>query len=545
MEEYVSHIQGSKENYNPSTMQGGIFFSKDTKEILLNGDNYGGHPADEEDITAENGNLKLKDRVYDEENFSGKGYVILRKNIQEGRNILTQEMINQANTIYEIRYDFDLNEQTITIPQNCVLRFNGGSFQEGILKINNNTKVYSTQIRELTNVVLNICGSNVQLLRLILSNSTQKLDDNYSTIYLSSNNPISNFLIQDCVIVSTIGNGITLDNMSGVITTNIQIMHNDIKFNRMGVEMLDHSGSNRWLLTNICIKDNNIHYDDNSGRYRSPISISGYSRYSYIINNRLYGNYNEINGADKIYFIGNKVYVAGNDSQTSNRSSGFLSQYGSGKISQTEIVLKENIFYDSGIVISNANNVQIVDNIINEHSNLISIKDLLIQSNFIHYSYDAALTLLNCINATVINNTVTNSIFFDTDSNTRYHIFAVEYRANQDWEIDSLQNIYIDSNYVYDDYQAITQYDRYFGCNLINCTTEEVYIGTLHDLKNQKIYRYSSPFLVSSDYGETLKRPDNVNQGFQYFDTDLNKPVYWNGTEWVDPTESIEWAVIE
>lgn len=40
-------------------------------------------PADEEDITAESGNLKLKDRAYDEANFSGKGYVILRKNIQE------------------------------------------------------------------------------------------------------------------------------------------------------------------------------------------------------------------------------------------------------------------------------------------------------------------------------------------------------------------------------------------------------------------------------------------------------------------------------
>lgn len=37
--------------------------------------------ADEEDITAEDGNLKLKDRAYDEANFSGKGYKILRKNI--------------------------------------------------------------------------------------------------------------------------------------------------------------------------------------------------------------------------------------------------------------------------------------------------------------------------------------------------------------------------------------------------------------------------------------------------------------------------------
>ena len=82
MSENVSFIQGSKENYNPSEMAGGVFFSKDTKEILLNGESYGNSvKADEEDITAESGNLKLKDRAYDEASFSGKGYVILRKNI--------------------------------------------------------------------------------------------------------------------------------------------------------------------------------------------------------------------------------------------------------------------------------------------------------------------------------------------------------------------------------------------------------------------------------------------------------------------------------
>ena len=90
MSENVSFIQGSKENYNPSEMQGGLYFSKDSKEILLNGESYGNAtPADEEDITAESGNLKLKDRAYDEASFSGKGYKILRKNITEGKNILT------------------------------------------------------------------------------------------------------------------------------------------------------------------------------------------------------------------------------------------------------------------------------------------------------------------------------------------------------------------------------------------------------------------------------------------------------------------------
>lgn len=91
---------------------------------------------DEEDLTVskpdKNGNaiVSLKDKVYDESNFSGKGYKILRKNIQtiDGvrKNILTQNMINKPNTIYEIRYDFTLGEN-ITVPANCIFEFDGGS----------------------------------------------------------------------------------------------------------------------------------------------------------------------------------------------------------------------------------------------------------------------------------------------------------------------------------------------------------------------------------------------------------------------------------
>lgn len=35
--------------------------------------------------------------------------------------------------------------------------------------------------------------------------------------------------------------------------------------------------------------------------------------------------------------------------------------------------------------------------------------------------------------------------------------------------------------------------------------------------------------------GTTTQRPSDVITGFQYFDTDINSPVYWNGTEWIKP----------
>ena len=85
--------------------------------------------------------LVLGNRPYNPSEFSGKGYKVLEKNIQTiggvKKNILTQVMINQPNTIYEIRYDFDLNSETIEIQEGCTLKFNGGSFRNGNLKGNN------------------------------------------------------------------------------------------------------------------------------------------------------------------------------------------------------------------------------------------------------------------------------------------------------------------------------------------------------------------------------------------------------------------------
>lgn len=92
---------------------------------------------DDEDIASVDNTLKLKDREANAANFQSKGYVILRKNLRliNGvvKNILTQNMINKTNTIYEIKYDFDLNNTEITIPKGCILDFRGGNFSNGIL----------------------------------------------------------------------------------------------------------------------------------------------------------------------------------------------------------------------------------------------------------------------------------------------------------------------------------------------------------------------------------------------------------------------------
>ena len=52
--------------------------------------------------------------------------IILKKNLVNGVNTLTQEMMSATNVKYVIKYDYVLAED-ITIPTNCVLEFDGGS----------------------------------------------------------------------------------------------------------------------------------------------------------------------------------------------------------------------------------------------------------------------------------------------------------------------------------------------------------------------------------------------------------------------------------
>lgn len=60
----------------------------------------------------------------------------------ELRNLLTAVMISEPNTIYEIRYDFDLDGSTIYIPNEVTLKFNGGNIDNGkIFSNNKNTRI--------------------------------------------------------------------------------------------------------------------------------------------------------------------------------------------------------------------------------------------------------------------------------------------------------------------------------------------------------------------------------------------------------------------
>lgn len=75
-------------------------------------------------------NTAIADCVIDNADTDADVHV---ENTTEHINIYSigQSDFNRENTIYEVRYNFDLDNKEITIPANCSLNFRGGSFKNG------------------------------------------------------------------------------------------------------------------------------------------------------------------------------------------------------------------------------------------------------------------------------------------------------------------------------------------------------------------------------------------------------------------------------
>lgn len=154
--------------------------------------------ADEEDITqSQSSVLKFKNKGYDEANFSGLGRTYLRKNIVNGVNVLTQDMINNPNTIYHIQYDYNLNGQTITIPSGCVLLFEGGSISNG--SINGvNTIIHTTSDNIFKDIIITGLWKNKEVYSSWIHSNKNEANVLFSNlINLCSNDGCTLFITGD------------------------------------------------------------------------------------------------------------------------------------------------------------------------------------------------------------------------------------------------------------------------------------------------------------------------------------------------------------
>lgn len=115
--------------------------SKELIDYILGIRTTGILPNSEDLRFNQNNELSFADRE-SEEDYLGYGYTYLRKNIVDGKNLLEKKMISKEHTIYNVRYKYDLDGQTITIPSNTVLDMSfGGSFCNGKIKFGENVIV--------------------------------------------------------------------------------------------------------------------------------------------------------------------------------------------------------------------------------------------------------------------------------------------------------------------------------------------------------------------------------------------------------------------
>lgn len=121
---------------------------------------------------------------------TGVRVIVEDSNVINEQSIITQEDINKADTIYEIRYDFNLDGKTIVIPKNCILYFTSGKFYNGSINMDNT--IVSTLYKDILSDI-NISGNYYNIQKYIedtkslLQASINKLNDTVYPITLGFN----------------------------------------------------------------------------------------------------------------------------------------------------------------------------------------------------------------------------------------------------------------------------------------------------------------------------------------------------------------------
>lgn len=89
------------------------------------------------------------------------------------------------------------------------------------------------------------------------------------------------------------------------------------------------------------------------------------------------------------------------------------------------------------------------------------------------------------------------------------------------------------ANYIYDLVQESSKYETKLEDIKKMLYMIEKLLG--HEVQYD-IPEYHGDMYVSK-MGTTQERPANIiNKGFQYFDTTINKPIFWDGSKWIDAT---------
>lgn len=545
--------------------------------------------ADEEDIhTDEFGFLKFADKKYDEHVYSGLGRKFLRKKSINNVNVLLQEAINESNTRYIIQYDFDLQGATITIPENCVLDFQYGKLYNGTI-VGNNTIIINNHKECLDDIQFD----GTFLIDIIYWNEATKYIEslvNHSklnTLYIEENSTVDinmeagdiGFTTSDFCIK---GNNATIAHLGFNKCSNIKIENANIEqlsslpLIDQAIKQYDISIINSVINT---VDTGNYIFNNCTIKNISPPSFLGYI-FNYFIKNSSLGIVsNESTETGKIV-VAHAIMELENClcAHLDIRSMGaYLFKATSCIFENIDLSTPCCSLIDCGITnggdINITGNSALSDSIIT--NTLINCKTFA-SSNIDIYNSTINADEVDCTRENVYNTNITaDTITFHTCITVFGNIIdgavhllnlgvgnSICYFINN--IVDNIDNIITVDQLANNQKLAIynNKNQRDYDLCLSSIYQNNVYSdlpikGKLNDItdniipqsikyfnengigfKEDRVLRAWDGSELTVRRGSRSERPtlgnESYNKGVRFFDTTLNKPIYWNGSKWID-----------
>lgn len=596
--------------------------------------------ADEEDIHSDKyGFLKFADKFYDPHTYSGLGRKFLRKHSVNNVNVITQEDFDRPNCRYIIQYDYELQGASITIPENCILDFQGGSFSNGTI-VGNHTILNSSLKRIFNlNIILQGSWSEEFYPEWIGANGDGETDDSLYFQWLANTN------IEFCIRLTNsyyIENTINIDRTTPFILkgnidrptsdskvtiyTNVtdlfslttetaqQIRINGVYFKAKNSSNYDTFVFKGWLhgiiknckfdlygtifdsvsgvtvidgnhflgirkhfinasITDSIVTSNYINGSKlnhswcikavNSTRFAN--NFIDFWKYFYAYTSSNTSNVFIGNSFDNIYrvFVGpHRSTIVGNafsniDYDANNWGDQYLDDDMKSKkwciiASQTLANEFPNDFtsqdgrYLRRLVFSN--------NTSHDRCNLLYCEETIYQPSFIYirdnYIYNDVEEDSNFqyIGSAVDNTIVGKGIFIDFLMYKKYDNLPNPTITSTRGECTTFnRQIVLVDNISYINNDGV--WSKYVENSVTNGSTDNRPILTEQDIDysyfdttlGKPIFWNGTSWIDADTYnsdalriGSTTQRPTNVSVGFRYFDTTLNKPIIWNGSRWIE-----------
>ena len=489
-----------------------------------------------EDLNKNSSNqIQLADRG----STDGMGYVILRK------NKTFAEQVTKENTIYEIRYDFDLNGATITIPEGCTLDFQGGSISDGTI-IFNTTNIKAASDSCIFNNInfegaMSISEFFIDWIGASIKNSdnsdyiTKAIEISSKFLVAISFN-IGEYNISKPIIcenthnVRINGNYATIKKNNS-ITTNINTPYNiiggDIDINLSTIFCL--LKCHYWNIKNLTLIGGDSKSNKSYGVVFAGCSnfileciYMAYTVIGVYSFNLWMSNFRKIVCTDVnigFKFENERLNEGKGQSGTSihfdncwiNRGdTGYdlrWLSYSTLTCCGADHVLHGYLFYDSQITMNGCATEQV--------------------DNFFISVYSSNVTLNSC------------SFFSYKGSGTSFGFHDNSKILINNAAIQNVQDMKVNNNN-----SAVISFNSGLS-NIIPNTniyfTEGGYYHIEDDNKVSYFYYSESTGEIRStvdknirNNGTSLQRPTTVNEGFEYYDSTLKKKILWNGTAWVN-----------